>query len=59
MKKLLPLVTLIAFLLMIYVNYLSGIGEINNISAGGVSGKYPTLFTPAGFTFSIWGVSYS
>lgn len=47
-----------AFILMIYVNYLSGIGAINDISAGGVSGKYPTLFTPAGFTFSIWGLIY-
>jgi hypothetical protein len=43
---------------MIYVNYLSGTGAINDISAGGVSAKYPTLFTPAGFTFSIWGLIY-
>jgi len=58
MKKYLSIITLFAFLLMIYINYLSGIGQINNISAGGVSGKYPTLFTPAGFTFSIWGLIY-
>lgn len=43
---------------MIYVNYLSGSGRINGISAGDVSGTYPTLFTPAGFTFSIWGLIY-
>jgi hypothetical protein len=58
MKKFLPLIVISAFLLMIYVNYLSGAGRINDISAGGVSGIYPTLFTPAGFTFSIWGLIY-
>ncbi len=58
MKKILPLIVISAFLSMIYVNYLSGAGRINDISAGGVSGKYPTLFTPAGFTFSIWGLIY-
>ena len=58
MKKTLPFIVITAFLLMIYVNYLSGAGKINDISAGGVSGKYPTLFTPAGFTFSIWGLIY-
>ena len=58
MKKILHLFVFPAFLLMIYINYLSGAGKINDISAGGVSGKYPTLFTPAGFTFSIWGLIY-
>jgi hypothetical protein len=43
---------------MIYVNYKSGSGQINGISAGEVSANYPTLFTPAGFTFSIWGLIY-
>ena len=58
MKKILPIIVISAFVLMIYVNYLSGAGKINDISAGGVSGKYYTLFTPAGFTFSIWGLIY-
>jgi len=58
MKKILPVILLSAFFLMIYINYLSGAGKINNISAGGVSGQYPTFFTPAGFTFSIWGMIY-
>lgn len=58
MKRAFPIIALLLFLLMVYVNYLSGTGQINNISAGGVSGKYPTLFTPAGFTFSIWGLIY-
>ena len=58
MKKILSIIVISAFSFMIYVNYLSGAGKINNISAGGVSGNYPTLFTPAGFTFSIWGIIY-
>lgn len=58
MKRSIPFIALLFFFLMVYVNYLSGTGQINNISAGGVSGKYPTLFTPAGFTFSIWGLIY-
>lgn len=58
MKKILSIVNLIVFILMIYVNYLSGTGKINDVSAGGVSSQYPTLFTPAGFTFSIWGLIY-
>ena len=43
---------------MIYLNYLGGAGKINDISTGEVSGLYPNLFTPAGFTFIIWGVIY-
>jgi hypothetical protein len=58
MKKILPFIVISAFILMIYINYLSGAGKINDISAGGVSGNYFTLFTPAGFTFSIWGLIY-
>ncbi len=31
---------------------------INDLSVGEVSDRYPTLFTPAGFTFSIWVLIY-
>jgi hypothetical protein len=31
---------------------------INELSVGEVSDLYSTLFTPAGFTFSIWGLIY-
>ena len=43
---------------MLYLNYLGGAGKINGLSTGEVSALYPTLFTPAGLTFSIWGVIY-
>ena len=31
---------------------------INELSVGEVSDRYPTLLTPAGFTFSIWALIY-
>jgi len=57
-KKLLVFLTPVFFLATLYVNYLSGTGKINGISAGDVSKFFPTFFTPAGYTFSIWGVIY-
>lgn len=47
-----------AYLLMIVVNVLSNALPINDQSMPEISAKYPSLFTPAGFTFSIWGVIY-
>ena len=58
MKRVLAVVNILVFAGMIYLNYLGGAGKINGISTGEVSGLYPTLFTPAGFTFSIWGIIY-
>ncbi|NKZ30220.1 tryptophan-rich sensory protein [Facklamia miroungae] len=49
----------ISFILSLIVNYLGGTGQINHMSQQAVSNKYLTLITPAGFTFSIWGVIYS
>ena len=49
---------LAAYSLMIVLNLLSNTLPINNQSMPEVSAKYPSLFTPAGFTFSIWGVIY-
>ena len=48
----------IAALATIVVNTLAGMGLINNITTGAVSDSYPTLFTPSGITFAIWGVIY-
>lgn len=49
---------IVIFIAMMIVNYLGGTGKINNLSQAEVSGMYPTLITPAGFAFSIWGVIY-
>jgi len=47
-----------AFLLVVIVNVLSNALPINDQSMSEISAKYPSLFTPAGFTFSIWGIIY-
>ncbi|MCC3145496.1 hypothetical protein LJ207_09190 [Halanaerobium sp. Z-7514] len=48
----------IAFFLTILINFLANYLPINNISTGEVSANYQNPFTPAGFTFSIWGLIY-
>ncbi len=49
---------IIAFILMVYVNYLSNTLPINGQTAGELSDKYVNYFVPAGITFTIWGVIY-
>ena len=49
---------IVAFLVVIVTNVLSNALPINNQTMSAISAKYPSLFTPAGFTFSIWGVIY-
>jgi hypothetical protein len=55
---LLKLVNLAAFILMILMNYLANALPLNGKTTGQLSDQYPNLFTPAGITFSIWGVIY-
>jgi hypothetical protein len=47
---------LLAFTLL--MNGLAGSGVFNGKSVGDVSAQYDTLFAPAGYAFSIWGVIY-
>ena len=49
---------LVAFAVVILLNVLSNALPINGQTMAEISAKYPSLFTPAGFTFSIWGVIY-
>ncbi|MCW5519033.1 tryptophan-rich sensory protein [Aureitalea sp. L0-47] len=58
MKKLLQVLNAITFVSVVVVNYFSNTGEMNNTTIGEVSGDLTTLFTPAGYAFSIWGVIY-
>lgn len=51
-------VVLVAFAAMIAVNVLSSALPIAGITMPEISAKYGSLFTPAGFTFGIWGVIY-
>ncbi len=56
--KLLPTLTLISILLVIGWNYAVNALPLNGITSGEVSALYPTLITPAGYAFSIWGIIY-
>lgn len=58
MKKLTAILALVLLAGTLYINFLGGTGKINGISTGEVSAGYSALFTPAGFTFTIWSVIY-
>ncbi len=53
------LISIVLFVLTLLMNFLGARGVINGASQSDVSQMFPTLITPAGFTFSIWGVIYS
>ncbi len=46
------------YVLMIVMNFLANSLPLGGRTTGAISDKYPSLFTPAGFTFSIWGIIY-
>ena len=58
MKKALQIGNGLALGSTIFINYLSNTGVMNNTTIGEVSDGYRSLFTPAGYTFSIWGIIY-
>lgn len=49
---------ILAFVLVLSVNILANIIPIGGQTTGDISSKYPSLFTPAGYTFSIWSLIY-
>lgn len=57
--KILSILNLLTFVLVLIVNALANILPINGLTTGEVSDSYINLFTPAGFTFSIWGLIYT
>jgi len=50
--------SIILYLLVVYTNYLANALPIGGVTTGEVSDLLDNLFTPTGFTFSIWGVIY-
>jgi hypothetical protein len=56
--KILQFFNIMAFVLVIVVNALSNALPLNGRTAGEISDSLPSYFTPAGYTFSIWGVIY-
>jgi len=57
-SKLLATLNLLALAGVLTINTLAIMIPINGMSTGELSELYPSLFTPAGFTFSIWSVIY-
>ena len=49
---------IIAFITTLIVNGLSNTTLIGGKTTAEVSNKYPTLITPAGYVFAIWGIIY-
>ena len=49
----------VALIGTVAVNALANILPINGLNTGEVSNLYPSLFTPAGITFSIWTLIYA
>ncbi len=47
-----------AFAGTLFVNYLANAVPLGGQTTGQISDGYNSLFTPAGFTFAIWGVIY-
>jgi hypothetical protein len=56
--RLILLLNALSILVTIYINGLANALPINGMNTGQVSADYDNLFTPAGFTFSIWSIIY-
>jgi benzodiazapine receptor len=48
-----------AFLLTVIVNVLANVLPLGGNTTAEISDAYPTLFAPAGYVFSIWGIIYT
>lgn len=58
MKNKFQLLNGLALVATIAINYLSSSGMLNGETMASISAKHPTLFTSAGYAFSIWGIIY-
>ena len=52
------ILNIIGLIGVITINFLANALPIAGKNTGELSDLYPSLFTPAGFTFSIWGIIY-
>jgi hypothetical protein len=61
MKKnvLIKILVTLAYFAVITVNYLANALPIGGVTTGEASDSFSNLFTPAGVTFSIWGLIYT
>lgn len=49
---------ILSFIFMMIMNIVANTKPLHGNTTGAISDKYPTLFTPSGATFSIWGIIY-
>lgn len=56
--RILAILNAMFFLVHLVSSQLTQLELLNSQTFGEVSNKYPSLFTPAGVTFAIWGVIY-
>lgn len=54
----LKILVAVSYVSMVTVNFLANVLPIGGVSTGEASDAYANLFTPAGITFSIWGLIY-
>ena len=58
MKKTYQILNILGFIGVLVMNYLANALPLGGRNTGEISGLYPTLFTPTGLTFAIWGLIY-
>jgi len=56
--KIIKISTVIAYIIMVAVNYMAVLLPLGGRGTGEISDNYPNLFAPAGYAFSIWGIIY-
>lgn len=56
--KIIRILTLVAYMVMVGVNFLAMYLPLGGKTTGEISDNYPNLFAPAGYAFSIWGLIY-
>lgn len=54
----LQILNIVGYGIMVLMNFLANWLPINGNTTGEISDEYDSLFTPAGLTFSIWGLIY-
>ncbi|MFZ6014777.1 MAG: tryptophan-rich sensory protein [Patescibacteria group bacterium] len=52
------IIAALLYAVMVFVNYLANALPIGGVTTGEASDAFANLFTPAGLTFSIWGLIY-
>jgi hypothetical protein len=57
--KIFKILAPLAYIAMVAVNYLANALPIAGRDTGAISDRYPNLFAPAGYAFSIWGLIYT